>query len=566
MGAGETSGVYSTSKVEPAVTSNLQKPVRGMGRGERAAIFNQPGPLESRSDDLYLARLEASVTSLNHIIIINKLPETLKIIDICAIFDDQDEAAYTVGLLVVTGRQSDVVLLSGRVCYFFKIFSRLENHQESDDENDDVEFGIIPPNADVITDEEDIDENILNNESVVQYVAGTLELTTSQDEANATIVPPEAKRRKALGEGVESGKSNEHYVAECLAKKTVPQVFEDFCSEKLMDTVIERSEIYACQHNKLNFLLTKEEGKPFIGIQLLNGCHKLPHEMMYWEQVPDVGVPLVFNSMSKNRFQEIKRFIHLNDNSKIDRNDKLYNLRLYFEMLKQEFGKFGVFHSELSIDEMMESLDGRVINELTSIIPELEYPNYKLLFYNFFTSVYTLITLRKSKMKATVGEIRTNACPLIDSKRTAKGKERGFYDYMFDKENEILVVKWSDNKAAKKKEISVTTPHLVEEYNAHMGSIDLLDKQISLYRTRIRSKKWWWPLFTQMIDISVTENSDVLPIKGNRISTKTQRTTRKEIDGRMGDHRCMTRSRKSFHCAKCNVGVHDKCFASFHTE
>ncbi|XP_049963624.1 piggyBac transposable element-derived protein 2-like [Schistocerca serialis cubense] len=174
----------------------------------------------------------------------------------------------------------------------------------------------------------------------------------------------------------------------------------------------------------------------------------------------------------------------------------MYKLRLYFEMLKKEFGKFDVFHSELSIDEMMvryygkhlakmflrgkpikfgykiwcltssngflynfspycgktdnkqEPLGARVINALTSMIPESEYPNYMLFFDNFFTSVDTLIMLGKSKMKATgtIREIRTNACPLIDSKRMGKEKERGFYGYMFDKENEVLVVKWSDNK------------------------------------------------------------------------------------------------------------------------
>ncbi|XP_049947674.1 piggyBac transposable element-derived protein 3-like [Schistocerca serialis cubense] len=177
-------------------------------------------------------------------------------------------------------------------------------------------------------------------------------------------------------------------------------------------------------------------------------------------------------------------------------------------------------------DNKQEPLGARAINELTSMIPEPEYPNYKLFFDNFFTSVDTLITLGKSKMKATgtIREIRTNACPLTDSKRMAKEKERGFYNYMFDKENKVLVVKWSDNKPvcvatnysiitplsstkrysqAKKKEISVTMPPLTEAYNAHMGGVDLLDKQISLYKMRIRSKKWWWPLFTQMIEICV---------------------------------------------------------------
>ena len=106
---------------------------------------------------------------------------------------------------------------------------------------------------------------------------------------------------------------------------------------------------------------------------------------------------------------------------------------LYFDILKKEFGKFGVFHSELSIDEMMvryygkhsakmflrgkpikfgykiwcltssngflynfspycgktEKKEGplgaRVINELIDVIPESEYPNHKLFLTTFLT-------------------------------------------------------------------------------------------------------------------------------------------------------------------------------------
>ncbi|XP_049943276.1 piggyBac transposable element-derived protein 3-like [Schistocerca serialis cubense] len=230
-----------------------------------------------------------------------------------------------------------------------EILAELENHQESDDEDDDMELAIIPPDADVITDEEDIGGNVLNNESGAE--SGML--STKKYECKWYKCQPTYTNTS------EPGKSNEHYVAECLANKTVPHVFEDFFSEKLMDTIIEQSEIYACQHNKINFLITKEELKSFIVILLLSGYHKLPHENMYWKQAPDVGVSLVFNSMSRNRLWEMKRFIHLNDNSKLDRNDKMYKLRLYFEMLKKEFGKCGVFHSELSIDEMMVRYYGK---------------------------------------------------------------------------------------------------------------------------------------------------------------------------------------------------------------
>ncbi|XP_047103911.1 piggyBac transposable element-derived protein 3-like [Schistocerca piceifrons] len=263
-------------------------------------------------------------------------------------------------------------------------------------------------------------------------------------------------------------------------------------------------------------------------------------------------------------------------------------------------------------DNKQEPLGARVINELTSMIPESEYPNYKLFFDDFFTSVDTLITLGKSKIKAagTITEIRTNACPLIDSKRMAKGRNEDSMTTYLTKRMKFCSTKRYSR--AKKKEISVTLPHIIEEYNAHMGGIYLLDKQISLYRTRIRSKKWWWPLFTQMIYICVVNtwrayqiaNSNekllLLDVRQRIVmfflskkkgsvpkQRRPQGTTRADsklmggwvsTDVRLdpGNHffvpsktqkRCAYCKEKTTKiCDRCNVGVHDKCFASFHTE
>ena len=36
-----------------------------------------------------------------------------------------------------------------------------------------------------------------------------------------------------------------------------------------------------------------------------------------------------------------------------------------------------------------------------------------------------------------------------------------------------------------------------------MGDVDLLDQFVSTYRVRIRSKKWWWPVFTWAVNASM---------------------------------------------------------------
>ena len=46
-------------------------------------------------------------------------------------------------------------------------------------------------------------------------------------------------------------------------------------------------------------------------------------------------------------------------------------------------------------------------------------------------------------------------------------------------------------------------PKCTAEYNHSMGGVGTLGYQISLYRTRIRGKKWWFPAFSQFLDVTV---------------------------------------------------------------
>ena len=36
-----------------------------------------------------------------------------------------------------------------------------------------------------------------------------------------------------------------------------------------------------------------------------------------------------------------------------------------------------------------------------------------------------------------------------------------------------------------------------------MGGVDLMDRLLASYRPRIRGKKWWWPLFVNVLNVSV---------------------------------------------------------------
>ena len=43
----------------------------------------------------------------------------------------------------------------------------------------------------------------------------------------------------------------------------------------------------------------------------------------------------------------------------------------------------------------------------------------------------------------------------------------------------------------------------MESYNKYMGGVDLLDRFLSEYRPQLHSKKWWWCLFANFLNMSV---------------------------------------------------------------
>ena len=61
---------------------------------------------------------------------------------------------------------------------------------------------------------------------------------------------------------------------------------------------------------------------------------------MYWEGTMDSGVEIVKKAMTYKHFKMIKRYLHFNDNSKVDINDKLFKLRPLIDKLNFNFKKF----------------------------------------------------------------------------------------------------------------------------------------------------------------------------------------------------------------------------------
>src|SRR5690606_6530340 len=124
--------------------------------------------------------------------------------------------------------------------------------------------------------------------------------------------------------------------------------------------IIQESVKYAGQKNDHSFSLESTDLKIFVSILLFSGYHTLPRQKSYRSTDEDLAVPCIAGAMSRNRFEEIKRYLHLNDNSLASTSkDKLFKIRPLFDLFNSSFLPFGMLHQDLSIDESMVKYFGR---------------------------------------------------------------------------------------------------------------------------------------------------------------------------------------------------------------
>lgn len=284
-------------------------------------------------------------------------------------------------------------------------------------------------------------------------------------------------------------------------------------------------------------------------------------------------------------------------------------------------------------DENMESDLGKAASTVMHLIggysDSTKVLPYHFFFDNFFTTVPLLVELAKRGYDGT-GTIRDNRldknCPLPSIAQIDK-KERGTASSVSGKihSKDIKVTRWKDNAVvtvcstihgenptgkvkrwSKKdnKHVQIDIPKAVQVYNSNMGGTDRMDQNINAYRIGIRGKKWWWCLFTWMVDAAMHNAWQIARSRGTNIDQlmfrrevamtyllvyklepKTPGRRRLSVPGvnemrydNLGHfvqplqgharRKCMGENCKSVvrtECCKCDVGLCIPCFASYHT-
>lgn len=275
-----------------------------------------------------------------------------------------------------------------------------------------------------------------------------------------------------------------------LAAVSEWSIFEKVFQNMLSHLVCETNKYAKRDCNIPSFHISCEEMYNFLGLLLLSGYNLHTSERDYWSKSPDLSCRAFAETMSRNRFQQIKHVLHAADNQSLG-SEKMAKINPLYEILNQSLLMFDVIHEHLNIDESMvpyfrrhsckkfirgklirfgfkcwviasssgmpyrvtiyEGKDGKYSKETPLGTRVMDCPkvcekptSHHVFLDNFFTS-FDLISELKSlgyRATGTIRENRTKGC-VVKSVAEMKTNERGSFDYRSD--GDVEIVRWNDN-------------------------------------------------------------------------------------------------------------------------
>lgn len=382
-------------------------------------------------------------------------------------------------------------------------------------------IAIIPPDSgdqNVASEEEDISEEYVEPAGEVEVFNDSCDGEESgQDGPEGSHECGQGRRRWTKNMNSFTGMTEDinHVCMEekypLLVAKSPYELWKMYFNDDIIKHVLHQTALYARRDKSdTKFHLTERQLLNFLGIVLLSGYHTVPSEADYWSNQQDLHLDVVSKVMSRDTFQQIKKYIHLADNYNLPAGDKAAKVNELYQMLNKSLQQFGIFHSNLSIDESMvpyhgrhsmkmyikgkpipfgykvwmitgadgypymlviyqgkvdgqnsnEPLGTRVVKLLLEVVQDISNPvDHYIFMDNFFTSHSLLAELRTMQFKAT-GTMRQNrtggAAKLLDSDKDLKKKGRGTFDYRSD--GNVYIAKWQDNSS-----VTIGSNHFTHE-------------------------------------------------------------------------------------------------------
>ncbi|XP_042147562.1 piggyBac transposable element-derived protein 3-like [Ixodes scapularis] len=318
------------------------------------------------------------------------------------------------------------------------------------------------------------------------------------------------------------------------------EYLRQFFDREMFEHLAEQTNLYSVQKSGKSTNTDADEREQFVGIFLMTGLIPVPQYHFYWNE--KLQFTPVSQTMSKNRFKQLRRYFHAADNSKILPKldpgfDSLFKLRPFLDALQEKCLAVAPeeaqsivyqFAAYIGADTLKESQDyqlgfgDNIVMALCDGLPNAS--NFKGTFDNWFCSIELIEDLKRRGIFS-CGRIRANQMRncVLESEKDFRKRGRGSFDYNVENSENVVVVRWLDNKAvqlassytgvepedqvkrwsaSEKKHILVTRPAIVKTYNETMGGVDLADQLIEYYRIPTCFFKWYIKLFVHFLNLT----------------------------------------------------------------
>ena len=155
---------------------------------------------------------------------------------------------------------------------------------------------------------------------------------------------------------------------------------------------------------------------------------------------------------------------------------------------------------------------------------DLDPGKHQVFFDNLFSSPDLLVYLSSQQVYsiATLRSDRSRGCKLPSDKDLRKGG-RGNMAQFVDSGNGLVICAWYDNRRVLtisnlgkypigegkrcdkvgKETINISHPASVELYNKFMGGVDKADMYLALYRSKVRTRKWYHRIAFHLMSLAV---------------------------------------------------------------
>ena len=157
-----------------------------------------------------------------------------------------------------------------------------------------------------------------------------------------------------------------------LPKESQPlDYFDKFWGEEMWQHIVTETNRYAQQEQDKNppspsapnwSPITVPIMKKFVGICMLMGIVRLPSKKYYWSKEDSFLAKDFGDLMSKDRFYQIWRYLHLSNNEDPlpEQPDKLHTLRWFFGHMSEKFRSMYTCNGSVAIDESVLKIRGRL--------------------------------------------------------------------------------------------------------------------------------------------------------------------------------------------------------------